>query len=157
MHILILLLILFLPRIAIGGTSCFDNAGKLYNIDPQLLRAIAIVESKMKSNAIRYNRNAKGEILTRDFGLMQINERHIKNLRKQGVIKSGNELIIYPCLNIYVGTSILAKHFSRCGVNWQCLGTYNAGFNKNNSSKRIEYAKKIFSTYKKLQNLKNAP
>ncbi|MED9348937.1 lytic transglycosylase domain-containing protein, partial [Escherichia marmotae] len=137
-------LILFLPSVAIGGTTCFENAGKLYNIDPRLLRAMAIVESKMKSNAIRYNRNAKGDILTRDFGLMQINEKHIKNLKEQGIVKNENELIIYPCLNIYVGASILEKHFSKCGVNWQCLGTYNAGFNKNNSLKRIDYAKKYF-------------
>ncbi|PAZ33854.1 lytic transglycosylase, partial [Escherichia coli] len=138
MHILILLPIVLWSCVAIGGTSCFENAGKLYNIDPQLLRAIAIVESKMKPNAIGYNRNAKGELLTRDFGLMQINETHVRNLKKQGIISNENELITYPCLNIYVGTSILSKHFSKCGVNWQCLGTYNAGFSENNSAKRIE-------------------
>ncbi|EHB0476667.1 TPA: lytic transglycosylase domain-containing protein, partial [Escherichia coli] len=47
-----------------------------------------------------------------------------------------------PCLNIKIGTEILYNHFSRCGVTWQCLGTYNAGFAMDNQKKRQQYAPK---------------
>nr|EET2684802.1 lytic transglycosylase domain-containing protein [Escherichia coli] len=41
-----------------------------------------------------------------------------------------------------IGTEILYNHFSRCGVTWQCLGTYNAGFAMDNQKKRQQHAPK---------------
>nr|WP_250112423.1 transglycosylase SLT domain-containing protein [Escherichia coli] len=48
-----------------------------------------------------------------------------------------------PCLNIKIGTrDFILTIFSRCGVTWQCLGTYNAGFAMDNQKKRQQYAPK---------------
>ncbi|EOT9978944.1 lytic transglycosylase domain-containing protein, partial [Escherichia coli] len=50
---------------------------------------------------------------------------------------------------------ILYKHFSRCGMTWQCLGTYNAGFAMDNQKKRLQYAQKIYIVYTRLNELDN--
>ncbi len=60
-----------------------------------------------------------------------------------------------PCLNIKIGTEILYKHFSRCGMTWRCLGTYNAGFAMDNQKKRLQYAQKIYIVYTRLNELDN--
>ncbi|XNM42910.1 transglycosylase SLT domain-containing protein [Escherichia coli] len=44
-------------------------------------------------------------------------------------------------------TEILYNHFSRCGVTWQCLGTYNAGFAMDNQKKRQQCAPNICCIY----------
>ena len=58
------------------------------------------------------------------------------------ILKDERDLLDNPCLNIKIGTEILYNHFSRCGVTWQCLGTYNAGFAMDNQKKRQQYAPK---------------
>ncbi|MFP2241035.1 lytic transglycosylase domain-containing protein [Pseudescherichia vulneris] len=125
---------------------CFNEAGARYRVDPLLLRAIARVESSMNPGAIGKNMDGK-KLLSRDFGLMQINERQIPQLRAMGVLKNEQELLDNPCLNVQIGAWILAKHLQQCGVNWECLGSYNAGFAKNNSPRRMIYARKIYATY----------
>lgn len=125
---------------------CFDEAGARYRVDPLLLRAIARVESGMKPGAIGKNMSGK-KLLSRDFGLMQINERHIPQLRAMGILNSEQDLLDNPCLNVQIGAWVLAKHLQQCGVNWECLGSYNAGFAKGNSPRRMLYARKIYATY----------
>jgi soluble lytic murein transglycosylase-like protein len=133
---------------AAAQAFCFDEAGARYRVDPLLLRAIARVESGMKPGAIGKNMAGK-KLLSRDFGLMQINERQIPQLRAMGVVKSEQDLLDNPCLNVQIGAWILAKHLQQCGVNWECLGSYNAGFAKDNSPRRMIYARKIYSLYLK--------
>ncbi len=54
---------------------------------------------------------------------MQINSVHIPELKKNWAsLKNKDELLKKPCLNIHTGARILARHFQRCGVNWECLG-----------------------------------
>ncbi len=86
---------------------------------------------------------------------MQINQMHIPLLKKRGIIKDERDLLDNPCLNIKIGTEILYNHFSRCGVTWQCLGTYNAGFAMDNQKKRQQYAPKIYIVYTRLNELDN--
>lgn len=131
--------------------DCFDYAGSKYQIAPQLLRAIAEQESGFNHKAINHNKNAKGKILSTDYGIMQINSNHIPELKSLGVIESKQDLLDKPCLNVQIGAWILAKHLKQCGVNWMCLGTYNAGFKKGDKrdTLRMEYAKKIYSKYLK--------
>lgn len=127
--------------------QCFHYAGKRYAIDPALLRVIAERESGLNAKAINHNRDAKGRIVSTDYGVMQINSRHIPTLKKLGVIKSQHDLLNNPCLNIQIGAWILAKHFHQCGVNWRCLGSYNAGFAPNNEKRRLAYARLIYDKY----------
>ncbi|GHK90144.1 hypothetical protein ECZC01_49720 [Escherichia coli] len=126
---------------------CFIQAGKRYLIAPELLKTIAQQESGLVATAINHNKNKSGKIISTDYGIMQINSVHIPELKKLGVIKNKDELLKKPCLNIHTGAWILARHFQRCGVNWECLGSYNAGFSKNNTARRMIYARKIHNRY----------
>ena len=127
--------------------SCFIQAGKRYQIAPDLLKTIAQQESGLVATAINHNKNKSGKIISTDYGIMQINSSHIPELKKLGVIKDKDELLKNPCLNIHTGAWILAHHFQRCGVNWECLGSYNAGFSKNNTARRMIYARIIHNRY----------
>ncbi|OCQ52563.1 Transglycosylase SLT domain protein [Photorhabdus australis subsp. thailandensis] len=126
---------------------CFNEAGAKYRIDPLLLKAIATQESGLNTQEININRNKKGKILSIDYGLMQINSMHIPELKLLGIIQSKDDLLNNSCLNIQIGAWILAKHLQKCGINWTCLGSYNAGFKKDNDSKRMNYARKIYALY----------
>lgn len=114
----------------------------MFRIEPNLIKAIAIVESNLKKDSIGKNRDKNNNIKSLDYWLMQINQMHIPLLKKRGIIKDERDLLDNPCLNIKIGTEILYNHFSRCGVTWQCLGTYNAGFAMDNQKKRQQYAPK---------------
>lgn len=126
---------------------CFKEAGYYYKIDPFLLRSIALVESNLNPGAVGVNNDSKGNVVSRDYGLMQINDRHIPELISRGIISSGKELLENPCTNIKVGAWILYKHFQQCGVNWPCLGTYNAGFSEKNKKRRREYMLRVYTAY----------
>ncbi|CBJ48261.1 lytic transglycosylase domain-containing protein [Erwinia amylovora] len=126
---------------------CFREAGARYNVSPQLLRAIAQVESGMNPHAIGYNRDRQGRVTSRDFGLMQINSTHLAKLKAMGVISDERDLLTQPCLNVQTGAWILAQHLQVCGLTWQCLGSYNAGFADGNQARRMLYARKVYSIW----------
>lgn len=92
--------------------NCFAAAGARYQIEPLLLKAISAGESSLKPGAININKDRKtGKASSTDYGLMQINSTHIPKLIKMGVIKKSEDLITKPCLNIHIGSWILARHF----------------------------------------------
>ncbi|HCQ0323135.1 lytic transglycosylase domain-containing protein [Serratia plymuthica] len=128
---------------------CFKEAGARYQIDPRLLMAIAQQESGMNPTIINTNRNKSGKAVSYDYGVMQVNSNHIPKLMGMGIIKSKDDLLNNPCLNVQIGAWILATHLQKCGVNWSCLGSYNAGFSENNEqeTKRLNYARKIYRRY----------
>lgn len=128
---------------------CFKEAGARYQIDPRLLMAIAQQESGMNPTIINTNRNKSGKAISYDYGVMQVNSNHIPKLMGMGIIKSKDDLLNNPCLNVQIGAWILATHLQKCGVNWSCLGSYNAGFSENNEqeTKRLNYARKIYRRY----------
>lgn len=128
---------------------CFNDAGARYNIDPILLRSVAIRESALNPKAINSNKNKEWKITSHDYGLMQINSIHLDKLKSLGIIKEKNDLLNNPCLNVQIGAWILASHIQKCGVNWDCLGSYNAGFGVNRVSTRMHYARKIYKIYSK--------
>lgn len=154
------LLLLFWLNILFAGSVqandlCFNQAGQRYRIDPVLLRAIAIQESHLNAQALGVNRDKSGKILSYDYGIMQINERNIGKLQQQGIIQQREDLN-NPCINIHAGAWILARHFRSCGVNWNCLGSYNAGFKDKNQDQRMRYARKIYDNWQQLHNNKIA-
>ncbi len=77
--------------------SCWQSAAQRYGIHKTILRAIALTESVMDSQAI--NRNPNGSV---DVGLMQINSRWFPRLAEIG-IQPGD--LWNPCTNIHVGAS----------------------------------------------------
>ncbi len=126
---------------------CFNEAGAIYQIDPKLLKAIAQQESSLLAKAANINRDQQGRVLSVDYGLMQVNSTHIAKLQKMGVIRDQQDLLNHPCLNVKIGAWILAQHLRKCGVNWACLGSYNAGFHPRNEKKRLHYAQQIYAHY----------
>ncbi len=131
---------------------CFQTAGARYQIDPQLLRAIAKGESSLNPQAMHVNRDKAGKPKSIDYGLMQINSRHIPRLKAQGIILDKDDLLMKPCLNVQIGAWILAKHFQTYGVNWNCLGSYNAGFGTSRHEIREHYADRIWRIYQVQRN-----
>ncbi|EEQ9430084.1 lytic transglycosylase domain-containing protein [Escherichia coli] len=146
---------ILITKMSFASSACFNEAGTMFRIEPNLIKAIALVESNLKKDSIGKNRDKKNNIKSFDYGLMQINQMHIPMLKKRGIIKDERDLLDNPCLNIKIGTEILYKHFSRCGMTWQCLGTYNAGFAMDNQKKRLQYAQKIYIAYTRLNELDN--
>ncbi|KJR35926.1 MULTISPECIES: lytic transglycosylase domain-containing protein [Vibrio] len=123
---------------------CFDEAGKYYNVDPKLLEAIATVESSLNPSAYNENKNAAGKVLSRDFGLMQINSSWFDKLSDFNV----NEQNVYePCFNVSLGAWVLSANFASHGYNWNSVGAYNAGFSKRTEDARKIYIQKVKSAY----------
>lgn len=115
---------------------CFDEAGAQYGINPQILRAIAKVESNYNPRAI--NRNTNG---TYDFGVMQINSIWAASLGKERWNALGD-----PCTNIKTGGSILAGCMKKYGYTWEAIGCYNS----QTPNKRDKYAKMVFNQLQRI-------
>lgn len=126
--------------------NCFDQAGKRYGIEPELLKAIATVESGLNPKAT--NKNSDGSI---DLGLMQINSTHLPKLEKMNITEKS--LISDSCQNIMTGAWILAGNIKKYGYSWDAVGAYNAG-TANTPQRdllRKKYASKIAPEYKKIK------
>jgi soluble lytic murein transglycosylase-like protein len=136
---------------------CFQAAGARYRVDPLLLESIAIHESGMNPYATGINRNTAGHITSLDYGVMQINSTHIPELRQLGLIHSPQDLLNDACLNVQVGAWVLARTLRLCGVSWECLGAYNAGFLARSHENRQAYARHIYAIYRCLRAVPPAP
>ena len=133
--------------LALGMTQaqadCWERSGAKYGVEPQLLQAIALVESEGRPDAVHRNNDG-----SQDFGLMQINSIHLPDLRKQGITE--HRLLSEPCLSIDVGASILAGFIARHGYNWTAVGAYNAGNSASREHLRMRYARKVWRRYLEL-------
>lgn len=119
---------------SISNAFCFEEAGRLFGINPLLLRGIAKVESNLNPNAI--NRNANGSI---DIGLMQVNSSWVSNMGLDpGRLRSD------PCYNVMAGSKILKLCVDRYGYTWEAVGCYNAA----SRSRRVNYSWKVFGILK---------
>lgn len=117
--------------------QCFVEAGKMYNIHPNLLWAIAKVESRFNPYAI--NRNSNG---TYDIGIMQINSSWLPVLKTYGL--KDKRHLWNPCYNIHVGAWILGQCIQKYGYTWTAIGCYNA----TSRTKRVKYINKVWKELK---------
>lgn len=116
---------------------CFEQAACRYNIAPEILYAIAKVESKFDTHAVNWNKDG-----SYDYGIMQINSGWHKVLGADAWSKLGD-----PCYNVNVGAWILARCIKRYGYNWEAVGCYNAS----SKNKRNEYAYKVWCAIAKMK------
>ena len=123
---------LFIPSFAIA--FCYEEAGSEYDINPKLLKIIALTESNLKTDALNINKDG-----TSDLGLMQINSSWVNALNLDA-----KQLLSNPCYNTMTGAKILKQCIDRYGYTWEAVGCYNA----TNRYKRVEYSWKIFKRLK---------
>lgn len=129
--------------VASVSASCWVEAGDRHSIEPELLYAIAQVESGLNPGAVNHNKNG-----SRDVGLMQINSMHLSRLQARGITEQ--RLLDEPCLAIEVGASILADFIERYGYNWTAVGAYSAGNAPDRQALRLRYAGKVWKHYQAL-------
>ena len=118
---------------------CFEEAGAQYGINPQILRAIAKVESNFNPKAV--NKNSNG---TFDFGLMQINSSWAATLGKERWNSLGD-----ACSNTKTGAWILSMCMNKYGYTWKAIGCYNS----QTPDKRDRYSKMVFDQLQRVKPL----
>lgn len=130
---------LILALAAEASAFCFEEAGLQYGINPQILRAIAKVESNFSPTAINYNTNG-----TYDFGIMQINSIWAPTIGKERWNSLGD-----PCNNVKTGAWILSMCMNKYGYTWKAIGCYNS----QTPGKRDRYSKKVFDQLQRVKPL----
>jgi soluble lytic murein transglycosylase-like protein len=123
---------------------CFNQAGRDYGIDPLLLTAISIKESRLNPAAINGS-NSNG---TEDVCGMQINSSHYGKLKNFNISRA--DLLSDPCICVYTGAWVLAKNFNGYGRNWDSVGMYNTGPSPKFIERRRAYARDIKNIYRVL-------
>jgi len=110
-----LLVVLLTP--AAVRAFCFSEAGEYYGISPNLLKAIAYVESRYDPEAVGVNANG-----SRDYGLMQVN-----SFWSDAFGRHWPSVIGDPCYNVMAGAWILRQCIERFGPVWEAVGCYHTG------------------------------
>lgn len=128
---------LFLTLGTQAHAFCFDEAGAEYGINPQILRAIAKVESNFNPRAVHRNTNG-----TFDFGLMQINSSWASTLGKERWNSLGD-----ACVNTKTGAWILSMCIEKYGYNWKAIGCYNS----QTPDKRDRYSRMVFEQLQRVK------
>lgn len=100
--------------------TCFEEAGTLYNIAPDVLRAISEVESSGRWSIV--HRNADG---SEDVCGMQINSFWFPKLSRFGIERS--HLLSEPCTCVKSAAWILANEIHATGYSWDAIGQYHTG------------------------------
>lgn len=136
-----------------AAVACWDKAAARYGVSPQLLYAVARVESNLNPSAVNSSHRARTG--SYDIGLMQINSRHLPALARFGI----SEADLYdPCTSIMVGAWLLADLFSRHGVTWDAVGAYNAACTQlKGPDCRAARSKYAWLVYRRLPGLPSDP
>jgi len=112
---------------------CFEEAGQMYNISPDLLTAIAVVESNVTVNKV----SASNKNKTIDFCHMQINSVW------KGKLGARWQYLQVPCYCTKIGAWVLRQCIDRYGYNWDAVACYNTGKStKSKSEKRNKLGEK---------------
>ena len=120
--------------------SCINQAAIQYDIPASLIISVLRTENGNVGSASP-NKNE-----TYDYGEMQINTVWLKTLTKYGY--SIHDLQYNPCLNVYVGTWILAQSLANGKTLWRGIGDYHS----HSFSQNLYYRNKVGSTYYLIEN-----
>lgn len=120
--------------------ECLTKATDFYQVDPDLVRAIMVVEGGKDGMK---NRNSNG---TYDYGRMQVNTIWLSHpaMRKIRATRLQND----ACTNIFVGTWILATEISASPRNlWRAVGNYHSRTRRYHD----RYMKKVRGAYNRIK------
>jgi soluble lytic murein transglycosylase-like protein len=132
---LLLIIVLFPARPLLAQDYCFEDAGRMYGISPDLLWAISRAESGHQPFVVNFNKNG-----TYDYGHMQVNSSWYPVLGEGLWMSLGD-----PCQSTKVGAWILEQCIRRHGYTWRAVGCYNA----TSEPRKVRYAWKIYRTISK--------
>ncbi|MGH8079377.1 MAG: lytic transglycosylase domain-containing protein, partial [Lysobacter sp.] len=107
-----------LHAIAPAAADCIDDAARYQRVHPQVLRAIAYHESRMRPQTVNYNKNR-----STDIGLMGINTVHNTELSRHGI---DQQRLFDPCVNAYVGAWLLRRKVDKYGQTWKAVAAYHS-------------------------------
>ena len=101
-----------------ASADCIDGAAHRFGTNPDVLRAIAIVESRAKPHAVRNNVNG-----STDRGLFQINSIHLAELSRAGFVPADLHDV---CLSSNAAALLLVRKMLRFGNTWSAVGAYHS-------------------------------
>lgn len=128
-----------------ANAFCFREASSRYQVNEQILRAIASHESRM--NPALVLRNTNGSL---DLGLMGINTIHLaptESLYRAGM---SSQMLMDPCTNVMTGAYLLRLKMEKFGNTWQAVGAYHSTTDVHN----VRYQRQIWES---VQTLLKAP
>lgn len=97
---------------------CLLPAAQRHGVNPQILRAILLVESGMRADAVHHNRNG-----TVDVGMAQINSIHFTELAQWDITP---EKLLDPCVATHVAAWHLKRSLLRHGNTWFGVAAYHS-------------------------------
>lgn len=118
--------------------ECINQAAIAYQVPAALIVSILKIEGGWKG-AASPNKNG-----TFDYGPMQINSCYFETLAKYGITKT--DVQYNPCVNVAVGTWILAQSIAAGKDVWHGVGIYHSRTKIFNE----KYRKKAQIFYRKL-------
>lgn len=101
-----------------SAERCIVPASEYHSVNPYILRAILMVESKLNPGAIGHNEG--GSV---DVGIGQMNSIHFKELSKFGI---GPNQLKDACIGTYVAAWHLRKGINQFGNTWEAIARYHS-------------------------------
>jgi len=114
---------------------CINEAAMQYFVPARMIVAVLQIEGGKVGQA---NKNRNG---TFDYGPMQVNSIWLKKIKKYGY--TAYDLQYNPCVNVKVGTWILAQEIADSRVLWRGVGDYHS----HTYLKNLKYSSKIRRVY----------
>lgn len=127
------------PQLSVRANACADQAALFHRVNPDILKAILVVESGGKP--LTLNRNSNG---TLDIGVAQINSIHLQELARFGIRA---EHLFDECISAFVAGWHYARQIRLFGNTWKAVGAYHSRTPSHNA----KYQRKI---YKALLNMR---
>lgn len=104
-----------------ANAFCFAEAAARYQVNENILQAIAHHESRMNPSLVLRTSNGRS-----DIGLMGINTVHFEPTERLHRAGFTPRMMLDPCLNVMTGAYLLRLKMNRFGNTWEAVGAYHS-------------------------------